>query len=85
MKTWDLYDQVMGAYGGKIERLLAIGGDGEAASKEDDPKANRFKPVVKFFGPITLKGGSNEHTFIMPQYIGSGEDHARCRLRRSLR
>lgn len=71
VKTWDIYDQVMGAYGGKIERLLAIGGDGEAESKEDDPKANRFKPVVKFFGPITLNGGSNEHTFIMPQYIGS--------------
>lgn len=71
VKTWDLYDQVMGAYGGKIERLLAIGGDGEAESKEDDPKANRFKPVVKFFGPVTLNGGSNEHTFIMPQYIGS--------------
>jgi uncharacterized protein YfaS (alpha-2-macroglobulin family) len=71
VKTWDLYDQVMGAYGGKIERLLAIGGDGEAESKEDDPKANRFKPVVKFFGPITLNNGSNEHTFIMPQYIGS--------------
>lgn len=71
VKTWDLYDQVMGAYGGKIERLLAIGGDGEAESKEDDSKANRFKPVVKFFGPITLDGGSNEHTFIMPQYIGS--------------
>lgn len=71
VKTWDLYDQVMGAYGGKIERLLAIGGDGEAESKEDDPKANRFKPVVKFFGPITLSGGSSEHTFVMPQYIGS--------------
>lgn len=71
VKTWDLYDQVMGAYGGKIERLLAIGGDSEAETKEDDPKANRFKPVVKFFGPITLDGGSNEHTFIMPQYIGS--------------
>jgi uncharacterized protein YfaS (alpha-2-macroglobulin family) len=70
VKTWDLYDQVIGAYGGKIERLLAIGGD-EAATKEDDPKANRFKPVVKFFGPITLNGGSKEHTFVMPQYIGS--------------
>lgn len=71
VKTWDLYDEVMGAYGGKIERLLAIGGDGEADNKEDDPKANRFKPVVKFFGPITLNGGSNEHKFVMPQYIGS--------------
>ncbi|MEQ9415237.1 MAG: MG2 domain-containing protein, partial [Cyclobacteriaceae bacterium] len=71
VKTWDLYDQVMGAFGGRIERLLAIGGDGEMSSKEDDSKANRFKPVVKFFGPITLDGSSNEHRFIMPQYIGS--------------
>ncbi len=71
VKTWDLYDQVMGAFGGRIERLLAIGGDGELGGKEDDSKANRFKPVVKFFGPITLDSRSNEHRFIMPQYIGS--------------
>jgi len=71
VKTWDLYDQVMGAFGGKIERLLAIGGDGTIASKEDDSKSNRFKPVVKYFGPFTLDGGANEHKFTMPQYIGS--------------
>lgn len=72
VKTWDLYDNVMGAFGSHIERLLAIGGDSElAASKEDDTKANRFKPVVKFLGPFTLTGGSDEHRFIMPQYIGS--------------
>ncbi len=71
VKTWDVFDAVMGAFGGKIERLLAIGGDMMATSKEDDAKANRFKPVVKFLGPFTLDGGSNEHRFIMPQYIGS--------------
>ncbi len=71
VKTWDLYDQVMGAFGGKLDRLLALGGDSELAAKEDDSKANRFKPVVKFFGPFTLEGGSNQHTFIMPHYIGS--------------
>lgn len=69
--TWDLYDQVMSSLGGRVERLLALGGDAELAAKEDDAKANRFKPVVKYFGPITLSGGSNEHKFIMPQYIGS--------------
>ncbi len=72
VRTWDLYDDVMGAFGSRIERLLAIGGDAElGAGKEDDAKANRFKPVVKFLGPFTLQGGSNEHRFIMPQYIGS--------------
>ena len=71
VRTWDLYDQVMGSFGGRLDRLLALGGDSELAAKEDDAKANRFKPVVKFFGPFTLDGGSNEHKFIMPQYIGS--------------
>ncbi len=70
VSSWDVYDKVMGAFG-RVERLLAIGGDGEAETKEDDAKANRFKPVVKFLGPFTLDGGTDEHRFIMPQYIGS--------------
>ncbi len=71
VKTWDLYNDVMGAFGGKIERLMAIGGDATLAAKDDDKKSNRFKPVVKFLGPFTLDGGSNEHRFLMPPYIGS--------------
>jgi uncharacterized protein YfaS (alpha-2-macroglobulin family) len=71
VKTWDLYDHVMGAFGSHIERLLAIGGDMEGAGKEDDSKANRFKPVVIFLGPFTVDGKSGEHRFVMPQYIGS--------------
>lgn len=73
VRTWDMYDQVIGAYGARLERLLAIGGD-EALmmAKESDARAQRFKPVVKYLGPFTLeKGKSNEHKFIMPQYIGS--------------
>ena len=30
VKSWDLYKDVIGAYGGEIEALLAIGGDGES-------------------------------------------------------
>jgi uncharacterized protein YfaS (alpha-2-macroglobulin family) len=71
VRTWDVYDQVMGSFGGQLERLLAVGGDAELMSKEDDSKANRFKPVVKFFGPFTLNGGTKKHTFVMPAYIGS--------------
>lgn len=70
VKTWDLYDHVMGAFGSQLDRLLAVGGDGETG-REDDSKANRFKPVVKYFGPITLNGGAEEVRFIMPQYVGS--------------
>jgi uncharacterized protein YfaS (alpha-2-macroglobulin family) len=62
----------MGAFGARLERLLAIGGDEELKAKDDDPRANRFKPVVKFFGPFTIdKGDTKTHSFIMPQYIGS--------------
>lgn len=71
VRTWDLFDDVMGAFGARLERVLSIGGDAELAAKADDPRANRFKPVVKFFGPFTLDGGSATHSFIMPQYIGS--------------
>lgn len=71
VKTWDLYEQVLGAQGGELERLLAIGGDGESGAPEN-AQANRFKPVVKFFGPLYLKAGEKKtHTFTMPQYIGS--------------
>jgi alpha-2-macroglobulin len=72
VKTWDLYDAVMGAFGSRVERLLSIGGDGEGEAQEEDPRANRFKPVVKFFGPITIDAGDDkEIKFVMPQYIGS--------------
>jgi hypothetical protein len=70
VRTWDIYDEVMGAFGGKVERLLAIGGD-MLVSKEDESKRNRFKPVVKFLGPFTTDGSGREHRFIMPAYVGS--------------
>ncbi len=71
IKTWDIYDDVMGAFAGKIERLLAVGGDGELGEKEEK-EANRFKPVVKFLGPFELKAGQTAtHNLKMPQYIGS--------------
>lgn len=69
IKTWDMYDLVMGAYSGKIEQLFTIGGDGEA--DKSGSKAQRFKPIVKVLGPFTLKSGSNTHKIKLPQYIGS--------------
>ncbi|MFA0963147.1 alpha-2-macroglobulin [Roseivirga sp. BDSF3-8] len=71
VKTWDVYDQVVDAMGGRTGRLLAIGGDGEL-NKQGNKKAQRFKPVSKFFGPFTIGSGDEEsHTFRMPNYIGS--------------
>ncbi|HEX8547016.1 MAG TPA: MG2 domain-containing protein [Cytophagaceae bacterium] len=70
VNTWDMYDYVIGASGMKMNKLLAIGGDGQLKGSEGN-KANRFKPVVKFLGPFTLSGGSATHTFKMPEYVGS--------------
>lgn len=71
IKTWDVYDDVMGAFTGAMDHLLAVGGDDELKPKEEK-EANRFKPVVKFLGPFSLKAGATaKHTVKLPQYIGS--------------
>jgi alpha-2-macroglobulin len=71
VKTFDLFDQVIGAFGGTLERLLSVGGD-EILKQEEKGKSLRFKPVVKFMGPFTLAAGKTAtHSFIMPNYIGS--------------
>ncbi|MCL2131172.1 MAG: MG2 domain-containing protein [Lentimicrobiaceae bacterium] len=71
IRTWDLYDLVIGAYGGKIDGLFAIGGDGEIINKSA-AKAQRFKPVVRFLGPFTLKeNAAASHKIKLPPYIGS--------------
>lgn len=71
VKTWDIFDDVMGAYGGELEKLMAVGGDDEIKAP-DANEANRFKPVVMFKGPFFAKAGERiEHKFKLPQYIGS--------------
>ena len=72
VRTWDLYDDIIGAYGGHIEQLFAIGGDDEAAGPLKRRKADRFTPVVSWLGPFELKAGrSATHKVAIPQYIGS--------------
>lgn len=70
VKTWDLYDDVLGAFAGKLEKLFAIGGGDEEPEKSEQ-KANRFKPVVMTLGPFELDGGSVTHKILMPRYVGS--------------
>ncbi|MCK0130384.1 MG2 domain-containing protein [Flavobacteriaceae bacterium F08102] len=71
VKTWDMYDYVIGAYSGSLEQVYGIGGDGEA-TKPSAKKANRFTPVVRYLGPFTLeKGATQVHKINMPKYIGS--------------
>ena len=70
IRTWDMYDNVLGASTGSYSSLFSTGGD--ATLKPADAKANRFKPVVKFIGPFYLgKGKSQTHTLKLPMYVGS--------------
>jgi alpha-2-macroglobulin len=69
--TWDLFDDVAGAYGGELERLLALGGSDAGDAKEQD-NARRFPPVVRYFGPFRLKSRSTaKHELQLPPYVGS--------------
>ncbi len=71
LKGWDLYDFVAGAFAGTLESLLAVGG-GDEGMGAGERKANRFPPVVRFVGPVTLaKGATNRHEIELPQYVGA--------------
>lgn len=72
VKTWDLYDFVMGAFGTQFNRVLSIGGDEGINRKSKSNKAKRFKPAVKFIGPFHL--GANQkhsHQINIRDYVGS--------------
>jgi uncharacterized protein YfaS (alpha-2-macroglobulin family) len=71
VNTFDMYDQVIGAYGAKVEKLLSIGGS-DVLDKKGNQKAQRFKPVVMYLGPFWLEPGATaNHKFNMPNYVGS--------------
>lgn len=71
IKTWDMYDAVIGAYAGKLDKLLSLGGDGDGLGGKG-VKANRFKPMVKFAGPFQLEAGAEKtHQVEIPNYVGS--------------
>ncbi len=71
VKTWDVFDAIIGAYSGSIDQVFAIGGDGNAAGGKNK-KANRFKPVVTYLGPFNLNTGEQKtHTIKLPNYIGA--------------
>ncbi len=70
IKTFDMFDNVIGAFGGKLDRLLTIGGD-DGYEKTSGSKANNFETVVKFLGPFTYSGKKQTHKIKLPKYVGS--------------
>ena len=70
VRTWDMYDDVVGAFSGRFSPMFSVGGDQAniVASRKD----NRFNPVVVFQGPFTLeKGKKATHKIRLPMYVGS--------------
>ena len=69
VSTWDIYDDVIGAYSGRFSPMFSIGGDENIiiGAKKD----NRFNAVVRYIGPFTLQSGSATHKVKLPMYVGS--------------
>lgn len=71
VRTWDVYNDVIGAFGRRIQRLLAMGGSDEP-DRAGAARAQRFKPVVRFVGPFMLEPGLKaKHNFTISNYVGS--------------
>lgn len=71
VQTWDIYNNVIGAFSGRLDNLLSVGGDGSEGTA-NGTKANRFKPMVTFLGPFVLPAGSSKtHKVDIPNYVGS--------------
>lgn len=72
VSTWDLFDEVAGAYSADLERLLALGGSDGGPVKNPDERRTRFPPVVRYYGPFELTAGERRrHDVDIPQYVGA--------------
>jgi len=72
LKSWDIFRDVIGAHAGRLETLLAIGGGDGGDAVDAARETQRFRPVVRFFGPYELGAGAERvHDFDLPPYIGA--------------
>ena len=71
LNSYDLYKDVAGAFSGRLQTLLTIGGS-EFGAAGGERKTNRFPPVVRYLGPFSLsKGQRAEHEIELGPYIGA--------------
>ena len=71
--SYDMFNSISGAFNGRIETLLAIGGSGfEEDAEGGSKKAERFKSVALLLGPYQLDAKEEKTIeFEMPQYMGA--------------
>lgn len=72
VRTWDLFDEVSGAYGLALERLLALGGSDGASANAANQQQSRFPPLAQLLGPFELPAGKTQEQKIkLPRYVGA--------------
>lgn len=75
VRTFDLFNQVLGAHRGDVFRTFSIGGGLGLVRQLDDEaleRVRRFEPVSMFLGPLTTDGQRNARVrFHMPNYVGA--------------
>ncbi|MEZ4756750.1 MAG: MG2 domain-containing protein [Flavobacteriales bacterium] len=71
IRSWDVYDDVIGAYGQQVQRILALGGSDDGGPVQG-ARAQRFVPVVRYVGPFSIAAnGQGTHSFTLDNYVGS--------------
>jgi len=72
LASYDTFNSISGAFGGRIESLLAIGGSDVQEGGEGNKQAERFKSVALSLGPYKLNAKEEKQIeFDMPQYLGA--------------
>jgi len=73
LASYDMFNSISGAFNGRIETLLAIGGSEDLAdSSNGSKKAERFKSVAMLLGPYQIEAKQEKNIeFEMPQYMGA--------------
>jgi len=71
VRSWDVYDDVIGAYGQQVQRILALGGSDDVGPVQG-ARAQRFVPVVRYLGPFSIGArGLGTHSVVLDNYVGS--------------
>jgi uncharacterized protein YfaS (alpha-2-macroglobulin family) len=71
IRSWDVYDDVIGAYGQQVQRILALGGSDDGGPVQG-ARAQRFVPVVRYLGPFSIGArGHGAHSVVIDNYVGS--------------
>ncbi|MGP1438784.1 MAG: alpha-2-macroglobulin family protein, partial [Treponema sp.] len=73
LASYDMFNSISGAFNGRIESMLAIGGSDESLETSNgSKKAERFKSVALLLGPYIIEAKEEKTIeFEMPQYIGA--------------